>query len=287
MRKIFTFFAALCCAVMVNAASAGALSGKFSVSETRQVVFSQGNLQYTASTETWQFAANQWTSLRKDNVNGAGTELNDVIDLFGWGTGNAPTTVSTNNDDYASFNDWGANAISNGGNAANLWRTLSLDEWNYLFRTRANADSLFGLGTVRGVHGLIILPDNWNLPDGLTFLAGKHYLTDKGTWWQNTNGDNFEKNTYSDETDWEKMESAGAVFFPITGTREGTSVGNTYLDYGMYWSSTEASTGYARYFQFTGLEVNPANNWNRYNGRAVRLVQNVPHKGDTIIVRIA
>ena len=36
----------------------GALSGLFSVSATQQVRFSQGNLQYQASTQTWKFAAN-------------------------------------------------------------------------------------------------------------------------------------------------------------------------------------------------------------------------------------
>lgn len=55
MRKIFTLLvAALCCAVMVNAAMPGALSGKFAINvDGDQVVFSQGNLQYVGA---WQFA---------------------------------------------------------------------------------------------------------------------------------------------------------------------------------------------------------------------------------------
>ncbi|MBO4655069.1 MAG: hypothetical protein J5644_05955, partial [Bacteroidales bacterium] len=38
----------------------GAISGKFSVSSTKQVYFSQGNLQYQASTGTWRFAEHQY-----------------------------------------------------------------------------------------------------------------------------------------------------------------------------------------------------------------------------------
>ena len=38
----------------------GVLPGLFSVSATRQVRFSQGNLQYQASTNTWRFAEHQY-----------------------------------------------------------------------------------------------------------------------------------------------------------------------------------------------------------------------------------
>ncbi|MBQ6771707.1 MAG: hypothetical protein IJP44_12120, partial [Bacteroidales bacterium] len=41
-------------------AQTGALNGLFSVNDSTQVRFSQGNLQYQASTNTWQFAENQW-----------------------------------------------------------------------------------------------------------------------------------------------------------------------------------------------------------------------------------
>lgn len=37
----------------------GKLPGLFSISPTQQVQFSQGNLQYQASTNTWRFAENQ------------------------------------------------------------------------------------------------------------------------------------------------------------------------------------------------------------------------------------
>ena len=48
---------------------AGALAGLFSISPSQQVRFSQGNLQYQASTNTWRFAANQWDCIGSANSN--------------------------------------------------------------------------------------------------------------------------------------------------------------------------------------------------------------------------
>ena len=112
MRKIFTFFLALAASVgtMMAAIPQGAISGKFTINaEGDQVRFSQGNLQYVASTDTWQFATNQWDYI--GNAVGNTTDdpdratQSDPIDMFGWGTGNNPTTVSSDNADYTTFTD--------------------------------------------------------------------------------------------------------------------------------------------------------------------------------------
>ena len=68
MRKFTLFFAALCCTITANAAPTGALSGKFSVSAAEQIQFSQGNLQYQASTNTWRFAEHQYDMIGLDNA---------------------------------------------------------------------------------------------------------------------------------------------------------------------------------------------------------------------------
>ncbi|MBQ3672922.1 MAG: hypothetical protein II928_00430, partial [Paludibacteraceae bacterium] len=146
----------------------GYLPGRFSVAAGKQVQFSQGNLQYKASTNTWRFANAQIEYIGEGNTNISPT-YEGWIDLFGWGTGSNPTLATTNNTDYAVFTDWGVNAISNGGNEANLWRTLTAAEWEYLFRGRTNAEQLFSLGTVNGMGGCIILPDDWTAPEGITF----------------------------------------------------------------------------------------------------------------------
>lgn len=61
------------------------------------------------------------------------------IDLFGWGTGSNPTKSSESYGDYSTFTDWGINPIRNGGNQANMWRTLTKEEWVYMFVKRPNA----------------------------------------------------------------------------------------------------------------------------------------------------
>ena len=276
MRKIF-LLCALCASVMMaNAAIPGGLPGKFSVAAGKQVVFSQGNLQYRAEDglgyDSWKFAEDQWATVGASNEYISAT-YTGWIDLFAWGTGDNPTSTSTDNGNYASFEEWGINVISNGGDASGFWRTLSSEEWNYLLLERDNAFKLFGLGTVNGVHGFILLPDEWNLPSGRSFVPAENYsLEDKGTWWNNPSGDNFSKNSYG-TLEWADMEEAGAVFFPVTGKRSETTFG--LEEYGMYWSSTPKSdnTNYAHYFQFSASEAaNPTNSWNRSEGRAVRLV---------------
>lgn len=242
--------------------------GPFSVSATQQIIFSPGNLQYQASTKTWRFAERQWDFIGRANEN-ISSSYSGWIDLFGWGTGDNPTESSES--DYFAFTDWGVNPISNGGNEANLWRTLTEDEWVYLFHGRANAEKLFGLGMVNGVQGTIILPDGWVTPSGLTFTPS----TDKGLSWEgsyyfNRNWDNFSHNTYT-SGQWEQMEANGAVFLPASGDRRGTSVSYAGT-YGNYWSSAPNGSSNAYSVYFNGdclyLELNVS----RLHGFTVRLV---------------
>ena len=46
----------------------GALPGQFAVSYGKVINFSQGNLQYQASTTTWRFATNQYDLIGEDNA---------------------------------------------------------------------------------------------------------------------------------------------------------------------------------------------------------------------------
>lgn len=106
--------------------SADAIAGRFSVSDGKQVYFAKGNLQYHIATGTWRFADYQYDYVAADITD---TTYTGWIDLFGWGTGNNPTNVEDAN---SKFTDWGTNAI--GTDVANTWRTLTLDEWLYLFQ---------------------------------------------------------------------------------------------------------------------------------------------------------
>lgn len=218
--------------------------GAFSVSATKQVTFSKGNLQYHPANDEWRFAANQLDYIGQANENISST-YNGWIDLFGWGTGNAPTKSSTDYSDYQTFVDWGTNQI--GSDAPNTWRTLSKDEWMYIFYNRPNAQSLFALGSVNGVNGTIILPDNWTT--------------------------NFSHNIYTSEQ-WSKMEQAGAVFLPASSYRWGSDV--DYVGFfGDYWSSTGGSEDIAYCVGFNTFDLDPQQGSDRLYGFSVRLAQDL------------
>ncbi len=257
----------------------GAICAEFSVSDSTKVHFSQGNLQYQASTNTWRFAEHQFDIVGFDNEN-ISEKYIGWIDLFGWGTSgwysgaNAyhPYSTSTSSGDYYPGGDytnnltgsyanadWGVyNKISNGGNAAGMWRTLTSSEWDYVITNRTDARYLRGTATVNGVNGLILLPDNWTLPTGVTFTYGE------GGWSQNT---------YS-ASDWSKMEANGAVFLPAAGKRGGTDV-SVVGSYGNYWSSSAYDYSYAYYMYFSSGSVYTSYGYYREDGQSVRLVQDV------------
>lgn len=278
------FFLFICLSVSITvSATEGALSGRFTINaHGGKIVFSQGNLQYQASTQTWQFASQQNEFLRTANEQ-ISTTNSGWIDLFGWGTGNKPTTNSIgNSSDYSPFTDWGVNAIINGGNVANLWRTLKKEEWVYLIQTRAKADALFGLGSVDGVNGMILLPDDWETPDDITFVPSTQQgLQNLGIHYRNEGKDNFSHNTYTPEQ-WAVMESAGAVFLPAAGGRFGTEV---YMagEGGYYWSATadEYTDYFSHMLYFDSEDLFPQGYTGAYRGLAVRLVKSAETEGWT------
>ena len=204
--------------------------GLFSVGEFgRQVRFAPGNLASGGRS----FTAHQY----------------DYGGYFGWGTGSNPTNTSTDERDYPSFDDWG-NHIAGG------WRTLTRDEWSYVIWSRADASAKRGAATVCGVHGMVLLPDNFS---GGTFTAG-------------FNG--WSRNVY-DASSWSDMEDAGAVFLPAAGFRDGTVLRNVGTS-GKYWSSTPYDEVYAYGMAFGDYVVCNYDYYgydNRFLGRSVRLVQ--------------
>ena len=272
----------------------GALSGLFSVSADTKVQFSHGNLQYQASKKKWRFAENQWDwvgglnngTVYSDLVRCNNAEISEKyegwIDLFGWGTGDKPNL--SGHKGYDMFVDWGINTISNGGKAANPWRTLTKDEWEYLFHGRANAEKLFGFGNVYGVYGIIILPDNWDLPNGYTFTPS---VTKGLTWikegegfghlkdfYHNSKFDNYSHNYYY-YTDWAVLEAAGAVFLPAAGDRIGADYGCDGSK-GKYWSSTPYDSYDSFCISFDNGNLFIKDNRNRvYMGCSVRLVRDI------------
>ena len=236
---------------------------KFSVSSTKKVTFSLGNLQYHPANNQWRFAQSQLDYIGDANGNISST-YNGWIDLFGWGTGNAPTKSSYDERDYYEFYDWGINKI--GKDAPNTWRTLTYNEWDYVVFDRPNASSLKGVAQVNGVNGLILLPDNWSCPVGVTFKTGFH----------SKNGVSYYAyyQTFTAEQ-WNKMESAGAIFLPAACERSGTSVSNVQWEHhGNYWSGFDSDVA-ATCLSFTSNGVGFFVDYYRNRGLSVRLVKDL------------
>ncbi len=225
-------------------ASEWILPGKFSVAEGKQVQFSSGNLtatvDATGAPTAWKFAANQYDYLGEGGANMTiGTAAGDV-DLFGWST--AATTygisASTNVEDYSgAFVDWGK-AIGDG----NTWRTLTTEEWNYLFKIRTvngDTDKSYSINiTYGGKTGLVLYPDNYDKEP----ISG---------------------------TVTELPE--GVVFLPATGFRFGSDVESSGK-LGSYWSSSTDDEGNALFVSFDDISVYPDFSIEPNYGFSVRLV---------------
>lgn len=280
MRKILlTFIAALCCAAMF--ATEGALSGKFTINaDGDKVQFSKGNLQATTTNYgeswTWSFATNQWdyvgNAAANNAITGNGTvSANGTVDLFGWSTSATYFGIHNSSESIYSgdFVDWGTNAIFNGGNEANLWRTLTTDEWVYLFNTRTEASNKYGAAKVNGITGIVLLPDDWTLPSDCGFTAGMTSASDGYDWSLVAS-----TNIYDGQA-WAAMEANGAVFLPAAGDHYDTDVYN-YGSKGYYWSATPRFENYAFDLRFDSGDLNPQSYYGcRYFGYSVRLVQNI------------
>ena len=234
------------------------VNGKFSVSDTKQVYFSKGNLKYNGS--AWSFFDNQYDYLTTHD----GTNW----DKFGWSTSATTYGMNTSTENIYSgdFVDWGA-TMGTG------WFTLTSDEWTYLFNTRSastvngTANGRYAKAKVNDVQGMILFPDTYTHPDGVTAPKGVN-ATDNTGW----NGNNYSS------ADWTEMESAGCVFLPAAGYREGSTLVNADTNAsGNYWSATHHSTAdYASYnVSFTTGTLNTAGASRRKYGCSVRLVWQV------------
>ena len=269
------------------AMASGSPVGAFTINSSNdKVFFAPGNLQYQASTSTWRFAENQWdyvgdatsgnvyVSEVKSNNASISSSYTGWIDLFGWGTSGIdgytpiatcyqPYSTSTTNGQYNPYGSTSTNLYDGGDNAgkadwgyaasaANLggystWRTLTKDEWVYVFNTRTvnggtGSGKSYTLGqSVNGMLGVVLYPDDY---------TGSVYSG----------------------SDWSTFESAGCVFLPAAGYRDGTSVRDVG-SYGHYWSSSCSNSNYAYYVAFDSGNVAPQYNSNRRYGFSVRLAR--------------
>ena len=271
-----------------EAESPTACTGRFTINaQGSQVLFAHGNLQAdcspadddgsTTETFTWRFAANQWECIGGYSSSGGGTATGNnyingdgslsaagTVDLFNWVgassslMGDAAYGINKGGDNAGEGlkTDWGT--MFGAG-----WRTLSKDEWNYVFNTRSGVR--YAKATVNGVAGVILLPDDWSTsyyPLASTDKAGVHFST----------------NTIN-SSDWtNSLEAHGAVFLPAAGYRSSGDVLNKGTK-GFYWSSSSENAENAYCLKFDGSSeessIQAQSSDNRVNGYSVRLVKDV------------
>lgn len=123
----------------------------FTVSSSKRVRFSKGNLQHHPATGQWRMAGAQYECLTAPHVEPEpGWE-----DLFMWQP-----------------EGWGYDG----------WRALTAEEWHYLLTFRTNAPKKRGLVTIEGVRGLVLLPDGWQRPSEVPFRSeAENYTTNSYT----------------------------------------------------------------------------------------------------------
>ena len=281
------------------------IEGKYTVNQTnphRQVVFSPGNLQWSSSgthavagggtaAGTWRFAPNQWDTIGAGNNYPSSSHIG-WMDLFGWGTSGYGTSYpylqTSQTADYAIGDvvgdicetnyDWGVynaiiNPVTSTTDDPGTWRTLTKNEWNCLLKQRSAStvngisNARYARGTVNGVSGLILFPDIYTHPSGVTLPTNI-----------NTANTDYSGNSYSG-ADWTKMEEAGVVFLPAAGSRGSGSENDLVKEVNNwcnYWSSTgHESSNFSAYFvQVLAIKNVTIGFTNRFNGRSVRLAKN-------------
>lgn len=226
--------------------SDGVLPGVFSVSDSKKVVFSRGNLYWNGGSFLFEGSQlmydDQWNESHVSHFfwtpevrNAYGAEFDYDIDIE-----MLPGDIFfTNADGFT----------ANGENGT--WFTMSNEEWEYLLG-ESGADSRDGkcsFATVAGRKGWVIAPDNY---------AGT--LKEK-----------------YDAAEWPSAEEDGLVFLPFAGQRMTADEMGDFETQGCYWSASlfledEEDASCADYWGFTPVDILPDNTW-RESGYAIRLVK--------------
>ena len=121
-----------------------ALPGVFSVSATKKVHFSKGNL-WADGDNALHFEANQYSYASSWNAS--------HVSHFTWSSTVAAAVGNNNSGDYLFCDE--SNKVSVDGGEA-IYYALSKDEWTYLFNNHSKK-----WATVNGVNGYVIAPDGF------------------------------------------------------------------------------------------------------------------------------
>ena len=285
----------------------------FSVSSTKKVVFSPGNLQFQAAgciqeTQedliggTWRFAEHQWDYIGNNpgnSVTNRNTRMtqSDWIDLFCWGTSgwnssadyytpfrvgqsstsyNPGTSLSNSLTGQYARADWGIfNNIYNPSTKVidPAGTWYTMTKDEWVYMLDTRSGIRFAMAKVGNVNGMLIFPDGWD-----------------ASWYDPQNANNYTA-TYNSNSmtvaDFQQLENRGVVFLPAAGNQ--TTKINEVGEGGSYWSSTYSDKvaydrngnrlayAYGLYFTTKKNPDNPgaAGPHERSHGRCVRLVRPV------------
>ena len=256
----------------------GTLPGLFSVSENRQVRFSQGNLQYYPDDDVWRFAEKQWDfvggSCFDDNfgemnvgtVYADGAKCDNTltgryyagwIDLFGWGT-----SGWNNGNIYYKPYDFAAHVYdcSFYGPLGNFDLTgeYAQADWGIHNIISNGGSRQWRTPTADEINYLLL---ERRTPSGIRFAKAEvagvrglivlpddwdvsiYYLRDA-----NVNG-GYSKNKITAGEWLDVLEPNGAVFLPAAGSRSQDS-GETYICY----SNIGSDSGYGKYWMSSACD---------------------------------
>ena len=278
----------------------------------KKVYFSKANLRFVGfnnNTGSWSFHENQVDASYAPDYGDNNIDIpsdESTNDRFAWGLyGNHGMyeddwPAITTNLSKADGNDWGC-AFSETSPEGDNWRTLTIDEWNYLFNGRSQQKRFLKV-TLRlsdsempnAVQGILLFPDDYVEPAGLTktFTYNSNTSASNGSGYVVADADKFiNAPVYTDPTSNSyKMLAAGAVFLPAAGYRiqqwyqmyychqpGAYTAGLKWDAYGYYWSSTSGAynefSHTSRAFYFDRSRVGEATSYqDRSHGMCVRLV---------------
>ena len=179
--------------------------GQYSVSSTKKVMFSRGNLLYVGGTYTdessWKFNQNQY-DVGQYNSTGNSNYFSQYTQA-----GGNPAVLSNN--DRGTSLDWGT-LFDNNDNRH--WFTMTEDEWLYLLNSRVGAGLVahsYTRGTVAGVHGMILFPDGFDFSNFPTAVGSAPTSYD-------AQATSYTTCSYT-AAQWSWLEKEGCVFLPAGG----------------------------------------------------------------------
>ena len=288
------------------------IKGLFSVSENKQVYFSQGNLQYTDAPfgdHRWHFESSQVSSYDYgDALCGLysyfywnNTSYNwyntSILDAFMDNQYSLYPEQCTLNDVFFtnSRNEDGVEHPNPNFNVrlypedyyyddddvtdqTGIWRTLSAEEWMYLFSyQRDGANSLYD------DYDNDVRRDMYRR--GVTVLGKTNCIVLYPDGYKGTKVQDLDTQTFNDESAYNAATAAGVVFLPAAGFADSDyNIAHTG-SVGAYWSSTPnpGAVGYAHALYFQSLEdkiwisryVNPKGDLPRDRACSVRLVRDI------------